>query len=451
MIDLIKDNESFTLFIGELANVGDVIILPIAEYKDKHSTINRISFIYFYFISTKLEYILPFNHPDCDNLSVKEFSILLNEIKTFKNKIYVYNKKSTIALLQTFNLIDVESMEYYKYGTLKTNLKIYNNIVNFFKKKFNEKIKLNLVIPLLKHFEYLTELKNKLISIIDDCKDILDESGFKNINDISINTFATMEANGIYVNKLFKNGVLVNDNYVYSDYNLFTMTGRPSSNGFNFISLNKKNGDRKPFVSRFGNNGRLIYMDYRARHIYLISNIIDEKFETDPYTDFGKVFFGKDVLTDEEYAESKKVTFNVMYGGIPDEFKVIPFFEKTKKYMMELHHAYEVDGFITTPLFKKKLYKNTLGKLKPSKLFNYYFQAVETEYGIEAMSKILKVLKENKYDSKMILYIYDGFLIDFKLSDGVDAREKIKNALTKDNLYPISTYFGSNYHNLVKV
>ena len=42
---------------------------------------------------------------------------------------------------------------------------------------------------------------------------------------------------------------------------------------------------------------------------------------------------GKDTISDQEYADSKKITFRLLYGGIDKDFEKIPFFGKTKSYI----------------------------------------------------------------------------------------------------------------------
>ena len=56
-------------------------------------------------------------------------------------------------------------------------------------------------------------------------------------------------------------------------------TGRPSNRfgGLNF-GLNKKDGSRKKFISRYGKEGMLVEMDYDAYHLRLIGEVVDYQF-----------------------------------------------------------------------------------------------------------------------------------------------------------------------------
>ena len=87
---------------------------------------------------------------------------------------------------------------------------------------------------------------------------------------VSFNDEATyIEKSGDYVNMSYndevsdnllhieKNGLMTTTGYVFSEYNLFTSTGRPSNRfgGINFAALNKKDGSRERFISRYSSIG----------------------------------------------------------------------------------------------------------------------------------------------------------------------------------------------------
>ena len=100
------------------------------------------------------------------------------------------------------------------------------------------------------------------------------------------------------------NGIQTMDGMVYSEYNIFTSTGRPSNRfgGTNFAALNKKDGSRKPYVSRY-KNGVLVEMDYDAYHLRLIGELIGYDFPKGSVHEHMAEFFGVD------YEESKKLSF----------------------------------------------------------------------------------------------------------------------------------------------
>ena len=44
---------------------------------------------------------------------------------------------------------------------------------------------------------------------------------------------------------------------------------------------------------------------------------------------FAKQFYGVENVTKEEYAQSKAMSFQVLYGGVPKELETIEYFSKT--------------------------------------------------------------------------------------------------------------------------
>ena len=124
--------------------------------------------------------------------------------------------------------------------------------------------------------------------------------------------------------------ILVRNNKTFTEYNIYTTTGRPSNRfgGVNYAAINKEDGTRKSFVSRF-EYGMLIEFDYDSYHLRLIADVIGYKFpEGSVHRYFGRQYFGKEELTEEEYEQSKQMTFKLLYGGITKEFENIEFFKK---------------------------------------------------------------------------------------------------------------------------
>ena len=82
--------------------------------------------------------------------------------------------------------------------------------------------------------------------------------------------------------------------------------------------------------------------------------------------------------------------------------------------------------------------------MNAQRLFNYYIQAFETEYNIELISKIFKLL-ENK-QTRFILYVYDSFLFDFSKEDGKELFTALKNLISSQ--FPSKTKYGFIYASL---
>ena len=136
----------------------------------------------------------------------------------------------------------------------------------------------NYIIPFMKHIQMLVDKYNYYKESIEE---FVNDISFKNLNGVITETLADIERNGLFVdNDVFDSyfsdkRVKPIDNKVYTEYNIFTSTGRPSNHygGINYAALNKENGCRKSFVSRFGRDGLIVTMDYSAYHPRIIAKI----------------------------------------------------------------------------------------------------------------------------------------------------------------------------------
>tara|TARA_B110000858_G_C17796221_1_gene472528 strand:+ start:789 stop:1814 length:1026 start_codon:yes stop_codon:yes gene_type:complete len=286
------------------------------------------------------------------------------------------------------------------------------------------------IIPKLKHLEYVDSLEARLEAIELSDYDIQIAKTYENL---IMPVFNRIEQNGLYTN----------DGYEYSKYNLFTLTGRPSNsnNGINYAGLNKSDGTRERFTSRF-NSGYLLEMDFDAYHIRLIADLLEYQLPSSSVHEyFAKQFYGVEVVTKEEYKTSKAMSFQVLYGGVPKELEAIEYFNKTKQYISTLWDSYNNKGYIQTPVFKRRLYKSNLNEMNPQKLFNYLIQAYETERNIKAIQKIEEILKG--YNSKLILYTYDAFLFDIAKED-TNLKDEILDQLD----FPVKMHAGKNYNDM---
>ena len=82
------------------------------------------------------------------------------------------------------------------------------------------------------------------------------------------------------------------------------------------------------------------------------------------------------------------------------------------------------------------------------KIFNYLLQNFETERNILIMQDVNELLKN--YKSKLILYTYDSFLIDYCLDDNSKILEELNDIFTQDN-FKVNIKCGVNFKNMKKV
>jgi len=444
---IVESEKSFQKLIDNIKN-NYFIIIPVLNDIKKHASYNIISILYFYFFQTDEEFLISFTHSDC--IKSSEFEVIKLEIINSKMNKFVIDKKDIQHLFKSKlddTWQDVLLLEYLDEGKITTNFLQFTPAHKFVYRKHYKLDNLNLYVPITKHIEYLNDNKNKIIKILHKTSH-LNSSTFTNLNNIVINNFYQIEKNGMRVNKKFKRRDLVDNNLTYLKYKIYSTTSRPSCafNSYNFMAINKNDGSREPFVSRF-KDGYMLLIDYSAYHFHLIANLIGEQLKTHPYNFIGRIIFDKVDLTSEEYNQAKEFAFSIVYGGIPKELLHIPFFNKTQKLIDELYSSYKKDKYVITKNFNRKM---TVGneKMTPNKLFNYYLQSYETENNMLILDKIFQYI--DNYNSKIVMYIYDSILIDFDINDGVEFINKIIVDMEQSQKFPVSIQYGKNYNSLIK-
>jgi len=309
---------------------------------------------------------------------------------------------------------------------------ITNNAVDFLSNKFYNVKKLNEIIPLSKHSEYCNDIVNSMDNLIVDSSD-------EYMNDV-IKAFTSIERNGIKVSSdicdIFDIRVKkhISNGKLYSQYNLWTTTGRPSNSfgSVNFAALPPEK--RKGFIAE---NDYLVEFDFDAYHLRLIADLVDYN-------------FGKDSVHEHlaehyecSYEESKQKTFRLLYGGIDKKTREkVPFFDKTYSYINKKWNEINTHNLVYTDIYRRKIIYNNYQDLNRNKLFNYLIQSFETE------SNIKKILSVQDYllnkNTKLVLYGYDSFLFDFAKQDGVETLIDIKNILEEEKHFTKSK-IGLNY------
>ncbi len=418
--------------VSEISLVDDIsIVIPILSSNKLHPAKDELCLI---FIKNGCsEYMVPIDHPESSHRIISsEISNLLKDVK----EIWTLDKK---VFLHSFpdihyrNVYDINMLNYFNNNEPLDIENITTAAHDFYTSKYRNFSKINRVIPILKHQEKCS----KLAEIALKSQELKITKSFKIYCDTVLYNLYRIEKPGI------NHADIIN----HTEYNLYTAAGRPSNRfgGTNYAALNKDDGSRRKYWSRFKMGGMLEF-DFDAYHLRLISNLIGYKLpETSVHEYLGKQYFGKDSLTKEEYGNAKEISFKVLYGGIPKEFMNIEFFRKTISFINDLWLEWSSKKCIHTYLFKRPIYARNHMEMNKQKLFNYYIQAYETEQNIVIMNDIFKVLAG--YNSKLVLYTYDSFLFDFNMIDGIKFMRDIKKAMK----YPIKAQFGANYNDMKDV
>jgi len=390
-----------------------------------------------YYNDGKKGYILPFKHSEAFSLDIKLVQDFLSQHKV----VYLIDKKYHSYFLDLPNSIDINFIyvdQTNNYEPFDCDTLLQNNYYT----KFSSLSNINEVIPIAKHYETcqcLYDIVKGFFGLESDTK----------FQDRLINAYKKVEENpiGIDEEKFIAKYKLNIENSskqgrsIYSYYNLYNLTGRPTNsfNGVNFLAIPKDKDFRECFVSI---NSYLVEFDFDAYHLRLIGNLIGYEWSKGSiHTELGKEYFQKDELTPEEYTESKTITFKQLYGGVDKKYKHIEFFAKMDSYIEETWQNYKKQGAIALPTGRILKYSKEMNKLK---LFNYVVQNQETLANVSKIERINQYLQENKLRTKLVLITYDSFLFDFRAHDGKKTLLDIK-AILEDGNMVVKHKHGTNY------
>lgn len=387
---------------------------------NSHPQENEVSVIYVRPLNAHKGYIFPLNHSETLSLKNKH----INEVLDNLDKVYVRDKKEFLHYYIKNKSFDLTLSEPYNPKLTQSHHYFYGN--------FHQKHDINRIIPITKHYEYCEIIFNEL-------KPRINENINKFYNNKASVVFNAIERMGIRISRreYDKFYPSTENEEVYTQYNFKTTTTRPSNhfNKINFAALNKENGCRKSFIPK---NDKYVEFDITAYHPTILANLIGYSFSNpDIHGEFAKMY-GVD------YAKSKQITFQMIYGGIFEQYKDLEFFKQVQIYTDELWGKFQNQGYIKDKISGFRFEKNKLDNMNPSKLLNYLIQQQETVNNINIIWEILKILRGK--NSELILYTYDSFLVDHDETEQ-DILEQIKNVFILNNLQ-IKEKSGYNYHDI---
>ena len=393
MFWLIEDKEQLERFNNR--GFKEVFLEVIPHNFNTHPILDSVSLLYVRPFNANKGYMVCVDHSEAMSLNIDEVIQTLKGIE----KIYVRDKKSVLQYLPLKALFDI-------LPTHNTYIPEQPHVYSFFYQKHKDKKDINRLIPVVKHYEYCENVFRDLKPYNIICDDFYCQW----FNKKSSIVFSAIEANGLKVNKeLFEQHFHpIEGDYVYTQYNLKTLTTRPSNsfNGVNYAALNKDNGARQCFIPR---NDLLVELDISAYHPSLLANIVGYDFGGgDVHAAFAEMY-------KVDYKKAKELTFKQLYGGVFDQYKDLEFFKKVKVYTDNLWENYQENGWIEAPNSGYIYSEDNLTDMKPQKLLNYVLQNLETSTNVSILWEILKLLRGKK--TKLVLYTYDSFLFDYAEED----------------------------------
>ena len=434
IVDSIEDAQRTLQFIRN----RKTLIVPIFSSPTYHVMQNSLCALYIY-TEDDVERIVPIRHTE----QVRGFPELVPEFLALEN-IFVHDKKQWLQTGGNGAVWDVKTLWWYTYGEAYDEKHYPTAAHSFYWRRHAALPHVNAVVPLQQHLAMCQKIRHYAWPM---CVNAEMSNSYKHFNATYPQVFATIESAGLQVNDTFRMPDLIHDGRVYSQYNYHTTTGRPSNafRGFNFAAMNKEDGTRAAFCSRF-ERGALVEMDFDSYHVRLIARLIGYKLPASSIHDYlGQFYFGVDTLTDEQRDESKAITFRLLYGGIDTEFLSIPFFRQVNDFIYTLWNKWKTKRYVETAILKRRLTADTLKTMTANKLFNYYLQAVETEVSVEKLRLVQDLLKD--YQSCMILYTYDSVLFDVDYAEAKTLLPMIENILEQGN-FPVKTKVGNIYDKL---
>lgn len=385
-------------------------------------------------------FIIPINHTEGLNVDKNCVYELLKQFKT----LYTYDKKQLLYHFVLTGVVDISLL-----NTMinfdRKDLPKTNSTYNWFYNRMSEYKDLNAIIPIVKLYEKCEDNYKHLDCILQ--YEI--PNGFEFYNKTATTVFFMIERAGLRIVyqpflELFKpnNPVFsIQDNIIYTSYNLNNITSRPTNafNSVNFAAIPKAPEYRKAIIPQ---NDYFVEFDFDGYHLRLLCEQIGyELTEESAHIQLARLYFGKDEISEEEYAKAKQTNFHAIYGKIPPEFAFLEIFEKIQDYINSLWKQFNEQGYVEDPISGKRFTKQ-LPDMHPQKLMNYMMQSLETSRNILILKDVLMFLQNKK--TKIALYTYDAIVFDFKKEDGKQVLEDLQKILEQGKKYPVKFKYSKN-------
>jgi hypothetical protein len=417
--------------LEKLGSFGDCFVSFIPKNNKYHPSLTDLSLVYVRDLIRTKGFMLCINHSESFGLSKENVEWwLVNNTQ----KMWVLDKKEALYYFnKPHKLFDVNFIQH--------THKVPTNCSEFYNSKHYALPNVNCLIPISKHYE---EWENTFSEVLPLIQSFTPSIQFDFNNDHTSNVFYQLESNGVKLNKDcfidYYQGKIPHPEFnlkrgkIYTHYNLYTTTSRPSNtfNSVNFAALNKDDGERMCYQPE---NDMFIEMDFQGYHPRLISELIGFNFPKDKNT---YDVLGEILGVDKQAA--KELTFKQLYGGVWSEYQSKPFFKNVNMFIDDMWNTYQYGKSYSTT---NKTFLDTT-EMTPAKLFNYIIQSTETSTNVMLLEKVFDYLKDKK--TKIVLYTYDAFLFDYSKEDG-DILQDIVDMLE----YPVTIKQGNTYHGLTKI
>jgi len=420
--------------LQQLGPFNDCFVQFIQQNDNYHPKLSPLSLIYVRDINQHKGYVLCLDHNESFSLQQQDvFEWLLGNT----DRMFVLNKKEALYHFPYQDkLYDINFIEH------PDLTGIFTPCHTFYYRHHTANPITNKLIPISKHYEECELMFNVVLPIIQQYRSNNVVYAFN--NGPLTRVFHDIESNGIKVDKqcfidaygkdLQYPQLNLSKGRIYSQYNLYTLTGRPSNtyNSINFAAMDKNNGERLCYRPT---NDKFVEFDIQGYHPRILGDMIDFNFgDKNTYELLSE-------LLNVTPQEAKELTFKQLYGGVWKEYRNQPFFKDIVTLTDGIWDEYQYGKQYAT---RNRIF--TLDKdMTQSKLLNYIIQSHETSNNVVMLDNILNYLRDKQ--TKLVLYTYDAFLFDYAEEDGKELLLTLKDMIP----YPINIKQGKTYHGLEKI
>jgi hypothetical protein len=424
--------------LDKLGPFEDCFIHLIPCNSNFHPSLTQLSLVYIRPLDGRKGYMLCIDHNEAFKLNQ------IDVVKWLSNngRLWLLDKKAAMHWVYPIRhkLFDAHLLEFVDLTDALSD----SPCLDFYYMHHRNLPNVSCLIPISKHYEECEKIFEATLPVIKN-NPITLQFEFQNNNTTEI--FYEIEKNGIkldkncfiehYKDKIDHPEFNISKGRIYTQYNLYTTTSRPSNtfNNINFAALNKDNGERKCYKPE---NDVFIEIDFQGYHPRLIGEMVDFEFPKDKNT---YEYLGEILGVSKQ--EAKELTFKQLYGGVWNEYQDKPFFKQVNMFIDNIWDTYQYGNSYTTA---NKIFIRGDENVARNKLFNYIVQSYETSTNVQLLRSVLDYLDLENKKTKLVLYTYDAFLFDYSKEDG-----NIISDLTKILEYPVSIKQGKSYHGLINL
>jgi hypothetical protein len=424
--------------LDKLGPFEDCFIHLIPHNSNFHPSLTQLSLVYIKPLDGRKGYMLCIDHNEAFKLNQ------IDVVKWLSNngRLWLLDKKAAMYWIYPIRhkLFDAHLLKFVDL----TNALSDSPCLDFYYMHHRNLPNISCLIPISKHYEECEKIFEATLPIIKN-NPITLQFEFQNNNTTEI--FYEIEKNGIkldkncfieyYKDKIDHPEFNISKSRIYTQYNLYTTTSRPSNtfNNINFAALNKDNGERKCYNPEYDS---FIEIDFQGYHPRLIGELVDFEFPKDKNT---YEYLGEILGVSKQ--EAKELTFKQLYGGVWSEYQNSPFFKQVNMFIDDIWNTYQYSNSYSSA---NKIFIRSNENITRNKLFNYIVQSYETSTNMSLLKSVLDYLDLENKKTKLVLYTYDAFLFDYNKEDG-----NIISDLIKILEYPVSIKQGKSYHGLINL